>query len=244
MSFYTVGELLDSYCTIKSIYSSGRYFSNENPYYEDFSTRRYNYSPSEDRHKIRLIFLRSVLLDPNNKTLRRGGRFIWCKNILYNGRDDKGMRTISFTVDNGNKRFVVAEDECLCIPSKSYVNNNQLFRTKDKTFFPFSSVFSYDKAIKMMSKGKGIDPEKMKKIIKEQKPFRPGTLVGPKKGYFYPMASLNSPYIRDEKHPCGIILGESFLENKHINREFYRVRFGDITYEKVHPIQMEIINEV
>ena len=45
-------------------------------------------------------------------------------------------------------------------------------------------------------------------------------------------------------HPYGIILAPSFNNTDYSGREFYRVRFGGTTYEKVHPVQMEIINEV
>ena len=48
----------------------------------------------------------------------------------------------------------------------------------------------------------------------------------------------------DQQHPCGIILGKEIIDDKFIGKEFYRVRFGNTTYEKVHPIQMEILNEV
>ena len=34
------------------------------------------------------------------------------------------------------------------------------------------------------------------------------------------------------------------MNEEFIGREFYRVRFGDTTYERVHPVQLEIINEV
>ncbi len=244
MKFPTVGELLDSYCTIEKNYSSGNPLVTENSYYEQFSTRRYNYSPSPDRDKVRLVFLKSVLNDPINKTLIRNGRFIWCKNLSYNGRDKNGLRTISFTVDNGNKKFVVNEGECLCIPSKTYINNNKLFRTKDRTFIAFSSVFSYDKAIRMMAKSAGKSVEYIENITELHNPYRPGALVVPKMGYFYPLIPLGSKSERASDHPCGIVLGKSFLKDMTPNKEFYRIRYGDITYEKVHPIQLEIVNEV
>lgn len=244
MSFPTVGELLDSFCTIERKYHGGKFSSTENPFYENFSKRRFNYSASSDLDKVRMVFLKSVLDNPTNKTLRRNGRFIWCKNLSYAGINEAGYRALSFTVDDGKKRFIVSENECLCIPSKTYVNNNSLFRTKDKTFLPFSSVFSYQKALRIMARYEGIDTDKFKTVVQEQKPFRPGTLVIPKVGYFYPQIHLETPQHRQTEHPCGIILGDSFHAKRDIAREFYRVRFGDITYEKIHPIQMEIINAV
>ena len=50
--------------------------------------------------------------------------------------------------------------------------------------------------------------------------------------------------MRQQQHPCGIVLGRSFDRDDYMGREFYRVRFGDTTYERVHPVEMEIINEV
>jgi len=92
-----------------------------------------------------------------------------------------------------------------------------------------------------MSKASGISREDMLSRIQEDTPFGPGTLVAPRLGYFYPESP--APERRGHHHPCGIILGPA-LDNHFGGRELYRVRFGDTTYEKVHPVQMEIINEV
>ena len=78
-------------------------------------------------------------------------------------------------------------------------------------------------------------------------PYRPGTLVAPRHGYFFPDIEPNT--VKKEldsqmSHPCGIILGPSLHENKYVDKEFYRVRFGKTTYERIHPVQMEIINEI
>ena len=82
--------------------------------------------------------------------------------------------------------------------------------------------------------------------IQADNPFRPGTLVRPRLGYFHPEVDLKeqgSKFNYNNPHPVGIILGAALMEN-YLGREFYRVRFGSTTYERVHPIQMEIINEV
>jgi len=129
MSYPTWGQLIDGFCSVKK----------DNPYYEDFACRRYNYASSDDRNSCRLIFLKDVLCDEGNKTLRRKGRFIWCKNLKYEGRNTDGVRSISFTVDKGQKRFCVGENNILSLPSNFCVANNRFFRQKEKTFFPFSS---------------------------------------------------------------------------------------------------------
>ena len=59
-----------------------------------------------------------------------------------------------------------------------------------------------------------------------------------------PAKKINKEISSSQEHPCGIILGPSRNDNEYVSREFYRVRFGGTTYEKVHPVQMEIINEV
>ena len=124
MSLPTWGDLAAFYCSNKS---------EHNPYFEEFSVRRYNYASSLDRGMCRLVFLKDVLKDKSNKTLCRSGRFIWCKKLRYEGRNEEGFRQVSFTVDRGKKRFSVSENNVLCVPSKVYVGNNKYFRSKLKT---------------------------------------------------------------------------------------------------------------
>ena len=214
--------------------------------YEDFSNRRYNYSASNDRDKCRLIFLQGVLKNKENKTLQRKGRFIWCRKLKYEGRGRNGYRTISFSVDNGNKRFQVQENNILCLPSSICVQNNRFFKSEEKTFLPFSTVFSYEPCLKMMAKNNQQNVQDLLAMVKKDSPFSPGTLVAPREGYFYPQtpSRLQKEHLLPRSHPCGIILGPSFVENKYVDKEFYRVRFGNTTYERVHPVQMEIINEI
>lgn len=246
MRFPTWEELLNKHCTVKKVSSGSA--AEINPYFEDMASRRYNFGVSADTKCCRLVFLKGVLKNPNNKTLRRKGRFIWCKNLKYEGRGDQGLRQFSFTVDNGKKRFKVSENNVLCIPSKSYVNNNRFFRSRAKTFKAFSSVFKYHNALSMMHKNSDLDRADFEALIESENPFRPGTLIAPRLGYFYPenenISAAKLKFSMDEEHPCGIILGECHQNTDYSGREFYRVRFGDTTYERIHPIQMEIINEV
>ena len=186
MSFPTWGDLFDNYCSHTTIKTS--LGLKQNLFYEEFARRRYNPSPISDTSCCRLVFLKDVLHNPTNKTLCRQGRFIWCKNLHYEGRDDNGYRQISFTIDKGKKRFKVSEKNMLCLPSKVFIHNNRYFRSNS---------------------------------------------VGDTK-----------QNMSGRDHPCGIILGKSLVDNDYVGREFYRVRFGNTTYEKVHPVQMEILNEV
>ena len=235
MNFSTWEELQDSYCSNPV----------ENNYYEEFSNRRYNPSPQDDRTACRLVFLRKVTENPTNRTLHRKGRFLWCRNLQYEGVGNDGLRHVSFTVDSGKKRFKIAENNILSVPAKAYVHNNRYFRSKEKTFFPFSTVFGYDKALKMMAYGGGYDKSDLRDLVSHDCPYKPGTLVVPRKGYFYPMVTPphKAPLSLQAEHPCGIILGRAFIDD-YMGREFYRVRYGETTYERVHPVQMEIINEV
>ena len=209
----------------------------QNLFYEEFARRRYNPSPISDTSCCRLVFLKDVLHNPTNKTLCRQGRFIWCKNLHYEGRDDNGYRQISFTIDKGKKRFKVSEKNMLCLPSKVFIHNNRYFRSNLKTFAAFSTVFSHRQTMTMMRKSwSGADGE-LDTIIDEDSPFKPGTLVSPRVGYFHPDVDWNS--VGDTKqnmsgrdHPCGIILGKSLVDNDYVGREFYRVRFGNTTYER------------
>ena len=241
MNFPTWGELIDYHCTAKEVYTETS--RSKNPFYEPFGLKRFNYASTLDKDSCRLVFSKSVLSNPDHKTLCRKGRFLWCKNLKYEGKSSNGLRSISFTVDKGNKRFCVEENNILCIPSKIYVSNNKYFRTKDKVFFPFSTVFSYANTTKMMAAETGISQSDMQNRFLSDSPYKPGTLVAPRLGYFYP-DSGTEPIPRHTEHPCGIILGPALIDNGYIGRELYRVRFGETTYEKVHPIQMEVIHEV
>jgi hypothetical protein len=237
-------ELIDFHCHRTHVRVDGVLCWNRK--YEPFSGRRYNFSTRKDNKVCRLLFLNPVLKDKSNSTLVREGRFIWCKDLEYKGLSENGLRQISFSVDKGKKRFTVEENNMLCIPSKSFVNNNKYFRSKEKVFKGFSSVLSYDSAINMMARWSKTTQQNICDQINRDNPFKPGTLVAPRLGYFYPMTAnphLEHPPL-SETHPYGIILGKSFTNNSEIGREFYRVRFGTITYEAVHPVQMEIINEV
>tara|TARA_B100000131_G_scaffold319436_1_gene365323 strand:+ start:914 stop:1645 length:732 start_codon:yes stop_codon:yes gene_type:complete len=243
MTLPTWEDLKDYFCTSQTISRKG--ISQNNSYYEDISCRRYNYSAYEDKDRFRLVFLKGVLSDPANKTLRRNGRFVWCRELKYEGRNSKGFRQVSFSVDSGKKRFFVAENNVLCLPSKTYVSNNRYFKGREKTFYAFSSVFGYKKTCSAMAKEMSISLADFKERIQKDNPYKPGTLVSPRLGYFYPEFSLaqKDPKHASTQHPCGIVLGPAFVDD-YAGREFYRVRFGGTTYERVHPIQMEIINEV
>ena len=237
MSFPTWGQLVESFCSIKKL----------NPHYEEFARRRYNFAASVDKRSCRLIFLKDVLKSKGNKTLRRNGRFIWCRDLRYEGRNPDGLRSISFTVDKGKKRFEIGENNILCLPSHICVSNNPFSKAKHKTFLPFSSVFSYKNSLAMMAKNSHTNTEDFIQKVEKESPYQPGTLVVPRLGYFQPEGDrqkIDKKILSLDQHPCGIILGRSVESNTYVPREFYRVRFGDTTYERVHPVQMEIINEV
>jgi len=244
VTFPTWGELMSYHCSKRNVDENGSYKCN--PHYEAMACRRYNCSPREDRTEFRFVFLKQVLEESGNQTLVRNGRFIWCSNLRYEGLDECGLRQLSFTVDKGKKRFEISEDNVLCLPSKIYINNNRFFKPKEKTFMGFSSPFAYHKAITAMATGAGVAPATLEQQISDQDPFRPGTLVMPRLGYFYPVNQPNLVTRPDpcSPHPCGIILGKSFHNDGEYGRAFYRVRFGDTTYERVHPVELEIINEV
>jgi hypothetical protein len=212
------------------------------------SDRRYNASKSGDFQECRLVFLKPVSQDPTNNTLRRHGRFIWCRNLRYEGVNaDTGLRQISFTVDRGQKRFLIGENNMVCLPSHLYVSNHKFFKQKDKTFGAFASVFSYPKALRLMAKTYPGTLEELKSEIQRDTPYKAGTLVAPRLGYFFPVGTPPPTPAGDKyntTHPYGLILGPSLSNSAHGGREFYRVRFGGTTYEKVHPVEMEIINEV
>ncbi len=245
MNLIAVGDLQDQFCSKRNYENKDGFILN--PWHEDFAGRRYNYSPNLDKDSVRVVFLKDVLQEPRNKTLRRKGRFIWCRNLRYEDKDERGLRSCSFTVDNGSKRFKVSENNMLCIPSKIFVNNNRYFRSMEKTFLPFSTIFSYRNALRLMSQGSGLTRLEHQELVEKDSPYRPGTLVYPRLGYFYPTTSDIDQHDlfswKRQPHPCGLILGPSFMEDR-LGREFYRVKFGNTTYERVHPVQMEIINEV
>tara|TARA_R110000822_G_scaffold1791_1_gene8304 strand:+ start:878 stop:1609 length:732 start_codon:yes stop_codon:yes gene_type:complete len=243
MTFPTWNYLIQQYCTDKHIMPSAGP-SVANPHYEGLAIRRYNYSPRLDKDACRLVFLKGVSSHNKNNTLRRGGRFIWCQNLRYEGPGPDGLRNISFTVDAGAKRFIVGENNILCIPSDSFVNNNRYFRTKNKTFIPFATPLGYENVWYQMAQNQNTDIASLKDQIFSDNPYVPGTLVAPRIGYFYPDINQARPPSLTDTHPCGLVLGPSFQNNSETGRDFYRVRFGDTTYERVHPVQMEIMNEV
>jgi len=237
-------DLIDFHCHRTHVKVEGVLKWNKK--YEAFSRRRYNFSTRPDNKAFRLLFLGSVLEDNKNKTLVRDGRFIWCKDLVYEGIGTSGLREVSFSIDNGKKRFRITENNILCIPSKSFINNNKYFKTNEEIFKGFSSVLGYRKTLVAMAKTARTSAEELADRILSDSPYRPGTLVAPRLGYFYPMTAqphIEKPPLSDT-HPYGIVLGKSFRNNEEYGREFYRVRFGSVTYENVHPVQMEIINEV
>ena len=127
MNFPVWGDLSNYHCSRK--YTAARSFPSEiNPFYEDFAQRRFNYASGDDSVSCRLVFLKGVLKNPTNRTLVRNGRFLWCSNFIYEGRCQEGLRRLSFTVDKGRKRFVVKENNVLCLPSKVYVNSSRFAR--------------------------------------------------------------------------------------------------------------------
>lgn len=244
MNFPTWEQLIDFHCHKNRVKINDVLCWNKN--YESFANRRYNFSNRRDTKICRFIFLNSVLKNPTNKTLVRDGRFIWCEDLVYEGLGEDGLRHISFSIEKGKKRFIVSEKDMLCIPSKSFVNNHKFFRSKEKVFKGFSSALSYENTLKMMAKSANCSLEDISNRISLDNPYKPGTLVSPRIGYFYPMTA--QPHIErpplQEIHPCGVILGKSFKNNTEYGREFYRVRFGNVTYENIHPVQVEIISEV
>ena len=108
-------------------------------------------------------------------------------------------------------------------------------------------MFGYKNTMNMMLKGSGLERGDFVKRVSEDNPHKPGTLVAARRGYFHPTTSaagLPPSEEWDEEYPYGIIIGPSLDNNDYSGREFYRVRFGGTIYERVHPIQLEIINEV
>ena len=97
----------------------------------------------------------------------------------------------------------------------------------------------------MMARNANCDKDEFYNLVASDNPYKPGALVAPRRGYFYPIRDPQQKHNNNlnDEHPCGIILGRSFVDD-YIGREFYRVRFGATTYERVHPVQLEIINEV
>ena len=262
-------DLADHFCARQSSLIDG----GKNKYFERFAARRYNYAHSAPIGAVRLVFLSDAAKSKNNKTLFRDGRFIWCKKLKYEGRDEAGYRMISFTIRNGNKRFHVSEQHVL--------------------------VFDYREAVKIMKRnddGRWQDLDDFMDYLRCESPFRPGSLVGAKKGMFFPrlkklqdtMSVLSKEFCettghlkhntrldeyltgrspvhlgqQDElrgvfrqfnewcqdrpeaTHPVGVILGRARNVSPHSGRELYRVSFAETIYEDVHPIQLEVINEV
>ena len=136
--------------------------------------------------------------------------------------------------------------------------------------------------------------EEFENMIFENSPYKTGSLVSPRMGYFMPnreklssqmdvlvssycsennchnkryeltdILSHRDKFLRQDNnfqlissffkwcetypaatHPYGIILGRSRDTSHYAGRELYRVNFGGTIYEKVHPVQMEVVNEV
>ena len=242
MTLPTWGDLEDYHCAEKLIRHGSAVAPN--PYYEDCARRRYNYATSPDVDTFRLVFLQGVLENPDYRTLRRGGRFIWCRNLQYEGRLGTPWRHVSFTVDQGQKRFCVAENQMLCIPSKCFIDNNRYLRSKKTLFRSFSSVFDYDNSLSALARTAGLTRDQLTHILEQDNPLKAGTLVAPRLGYFYPKPAETVTPQRTAAHPCGLVVGHALTQSEYFERAFYRVRFGGTTYERIHPVELEIINEV
>ncbi len=296
MKQHTWYDLADHFCARdKSLLDGGK-----NKYFERFAARRYNYANNPPLGAVRLVFLKQAADDKNNKTLVRNGRFVWCKDLKYEGKSPSGYRKLSFRISNGNKRFEVSEQHVVAIPHNIYINNNSFFRKYNKIFSSFASVFDYRDAVKIMKRnddGQWRDLDDYMDYLRCETPFRPGSLVRPRKGMFFPnlkklqdtMTDLTSEFCKtngllkysnklneylagrppshinngDEEfmdivhqfsewcentpeaiHPVGVVLGRARNVSPHSGRELYRVSFAETIYEEMHPIQLEIINEV
>ena len=295
MNQHTWYDLADHFCARENSLLDG----GKNKYFERLAARRYNYATRDVVGAVRLVFLKDVAKDKTNKTLVRNGRFIWCKNLKYEGRNDAGYRMVSFTINKGNKRFCVSEQHVLAIPNNIYIHNNSFFRKYDKIFVSFSSVFDYREAARIMKRqddGDWEDVDDFLDYLRCETPFRPGTLVKARRGMFFPnlkklqstmkeltnefcisqgllkhssrlndyLAGRPHSYMSDDKelmkvvcqfndwcqdkpqavHPVGVVLGRARNVSPHSGRELYRVSFANTIYEDVHPIQMEVLNEV
>ena len=293
MKSHTWYDLADHFCAREQSLISG----GSNPNFERLAARRYNYAKGSSPGSVRAVFLKSVAENKTNKTLLRNGRFIWCNNLRYEGKDEGGYRQVSFRIGKGNKRFHVSERSMLILPNNIYINNNSFFRKYNQIFSSFSSVFDYREGAKIMRRNSS-EPlggvEEYLSFLSTESPFKPGTLVQPRKGLFFPdlgvfqgkinelskaycdehflshrhqelVAYLSGrDYITTNKklsqlfqdfqawcdsepaavHPVGVILGRSRNISPHSGRELYRVSFAETIYERVHPIQLEVINEV
>ena len=239
MKFPTWGDLIDNHCHREWVKIDGK--DAPNPYYEYLANRRYNFSATQDETQFRFVFLKSILKNPESKTLVRKGRFIWCSSLKYEGLHHDGFRQISFTVDRGSKRFVASERDVLCVPSDNFINNNRVYGGKQKVFRGFSSVFSYKNTLDAMARSGNIPTDELLRATELDNPYKPGTLVIPRLGYFYPVAQPNQKIDQRQEYPCGIILGRSLSSDRVHGREFYRVRFASTTQEAVHPVQLEIV---
>ena len=72
----TWADLRDLHCTSPRISENSNRLL-ENPYYEEFSQRRFNYSPVLDKEKFRFVFLKDVPrraghLNPERRRRERG----------------------------------------------------------------------------------------------------------------------------------------------------------------------------
>tara|TARA_R110000851_G_scaffold26843_2_gene75664 strand:+ start:1013 stop:1894 length:882 start_codon:yes stop_codon:yes gene_type:complete len=293
MTTKTWYDLADHFCTReKSLLDGG-----DNQYFERLAARRYNYAKKSTPGAVRLVFLQSAGADSTNKTLLRNGRFVWCKNLRYEGINKDSLRKLSFTIGKGKKRFVVTEEDVLVIPGNIFINNNSFFRNYSKVFSSFPSVFNCRECLKIMRRSDEYNwgsLDEFAEYIASYTPFRPGTLVQPRLGLFIPKidkleekmselsglycdaSALNSKrgdlisylsgrdYITTDKalldlfhgfrdwceeeplakHPVGIVLGRSRNISPHSGKELYRVSFAETIYEQVHPIQLEVLNEV
>jgi hypothetical protein len=293
MKHHTWYDLADHFCARERSLLDGGI----NSHFEHLAARRYNYASGQKQGSVRAVFLKSAGADPANKTLLRSGRFIWCKQLKYEGKDSQGYRQVSFQIANGKKRFYVSERCMIVIPNNIYINNNSFFRKYNRVFSSFSSVFDYRDAIKIMRRNDTRfweSPDEYGEFLAAESPFVAGTLVRPRKGLFFPkldtfqqkIAELSTSYCDENfinhryqelvtylsgrdyitlnpelqelfdgfqtwcqnepaaQHPVGIVLGRARNISPHSGRELYRVSFAETIYEEIHPIQLEVINEV
>ena len=215
-------SIADSFCARQvSLLAGG-----PNPYYEHFADRRYNYATSSVPTGVRLVFRDGVKENPTNKTLARKGRFLWCKNMRYEGIGDDKYRHISFTIASGQKRFNVTERDFLSIASNVYVNNNSYFKKYNKVFTSFSTVFAYRDALKMMKRNDGYrgDVDEFADKLSADSPFQPGVLVYPRKGYLFPrlskLSSTLDGLVEDYCMECGAYTRRTTLLNYLTGRDY------------------------
>lgn len=233
----------------KTLFRNGRFVWCKSLRYEGTNDRGYR-QVSFTLKKGRKVFkvseedvlaLPSNIFINNNSFFRKYNKVISSFSSVFEYRE-----AVKIMRNNTAQRHHSLEDYVGFLASQSPFQPGALVSPRRGLFFPKVDKFKQkmDELALVYCSEKGITKHSQELA---------NYLTGPVRAHTPPAEDLVSIFTdfnewstthHDAIHPVGVVLGRARNVSPHSGRELYRVSFGDTIYEEIHPIQLEIINEV